>query len=114
VLPAQQRLALGPAFDALEQGAALVPAGCAGGERRIQMVMGFDEGRADQIAGGDALARCAVAHLRTGRTPPDRAAADGTMGTSLPAGQPGVDYGIKGGLHEVSLRPAASAGVISD
>ena len=53
-----QRLALGPAFDAFEQRAAHVPGRLAGGEGGIEVDMRLDEGRHDQIAGSVQVAFC--------------------------------------------------------
>src|SRR3990167_1331983 len=55
VFVGDQRLALGPEFDALEQGACEVPARLAGGEGRVQVDMRLDEGRHHQVAGGIQL-----------------------------------------------------------
>ncbi|MNG92065.1 hypothetical protein D3C79_509840 [compost metagenome] len=46
------RLALGPALDAFEQGAAHVPARLAGGQRGVQVNVRFDEGRHHQVLPG--------------------------------------------------------------
>jgi len=56
VLVGDQRLALTPALDALEQRAAHVPRRLAGGQRGVEVDVRLDEGRHHQIAGGVDIA----------------------------------------------------------
>ena len=56
VFMGDQRLALGPALDALEQRAAHVPGRLAGGEGGVEVDVRLDEGRYDQVASGVQIA----------------------------------------------------------
>jgi hypothetical protein len=88
VFKVQRLLAFSPNLDALKQGAAVVRARLSGGEGGVEVNVGFDKGRADQLAaqvehpmtGGRSETIGIAAQVRLQRH--DFAALDGDVGGS--------------------------------
>ncbi|MNL23596.1 hypothetical protein D3C87_1449910 [compost metagenome] len=85
------RLALAPAFDALEQRAAHVPARFAGGQGRVEVNVRLDEGRHHQIAAGVQIVRPQGWRLGLARDVADQAVFQVQLMQAFLVAQPGVD-----------------------
>ena len=90
VFMGDQRLALGPAFDALEQRAAHVPGRLAGCERGIEVDVRLDEGRHDEIAGSVQVAFCNGMHGMLGLDGCDALIVQGDAVQAVAAAQAGI------------------------